>query len=161
MVLATASVATRHVPYAQHRWIIVPTIAATTGIPTATEVAAGTEITEAIAATTGFLKDAATVQAPDYASREVPSIPGRVTFQDSSLSVWLDPGGDDALVLFTVGTQTNICRFFGGLVTDTAMVTYVVNPIMISDGAGMEDVQTGTVAFALRKIYRGIKYTTL
>lgn len=160
MALTPASVATRHTPYELHRWIVIPTIAAGTGIPTAAEVATGTEITEALASWSGFMKDAATVQAPDLAAREVPNVPGRVTLQDSSIVVWLDPLGADALTVFTVGTQTNICRFFDGLTTLGAMVTYVVRPIAITDGSGMEDVQTGTVNFALKKIYRSIKYVT-
>lgn len=73
----------------------VPTIAATSYLPTATELTAGTDYTRQIAAVDGFSIENQEIETPDMASTFVAKIPGDDSAADSSLTFYEDDITDD------------------------------------------------------------------
>ena len=70
-------------------WFL-PTIAAGTGIPTTTEIIAGTELTGAINNIKGFSFVAELIDTPDMASPFTSRIPGADKVDDSNMMIYLD-----------------------------------------------------------------------
>jgi hypothetical protein len=77
----------------------LPTVAAygTTGIPTSTEVTAGTDLSGRLADLSGWMLSSDKVDTPDLANRFVANIPGTQSVADSSITFYSDDaGGADA-----------------------------------------------------------------
>lgn len=77
------------------RVFFVPTIAATTLIPTAAEITAGTDYTAQINAIDGFTLENTPIETPDMASTFVSKIGGDDSAADSSLTFYEDSTLDD------------------------------------------------------------------
>jgi mRNA-degrading endonuclease toxin of MazEF toxin-antitoxin module len=75
--------------------VFVPVIAAANGIPTRAEIDAGTDLTTEIAEWGGFLVQSETIDVPDL-TRYTGTIPGRITVEPGTLSIYADRGADDA-----------------------------------------------------------------
>jgi hypothetical protein len=93
----------RFIPQGTSRYYWLPTIAAETGIPTRTELDAGTDLTGEVAVITGFSTTGGQVDTPDAMSRFTKRIPGPITADDSSITFYgtKDPTGEDVRSLLT------------------------------------------------------------
>lgn len=91
----------RFVPQGTSRYYWVPTIAATTKIPTRAEMDAGTDLTGEVAVVTGFSTTATQVDTPDALNRFVGRVPSSITPDDSSLTFYGSKSGTDVRSFFT------------------------------------------------------------
>lgn len=74
--------------------VFIPVVAAFPAAPTRVEINAGTDLTTEVQDWSGFTTKSETIDTPDL-TRFVGKIAGRVTAEDSSLSIYADRGGDD------------------------------------------------------------------
>lgn len=110
----------------------LPTIAATTLIPTTTEVTAGTDYTGQLNAIDGWSLENQPIETPDMASTFVSKIGGDDSAADSSLTFYEDSTLDDIETNLAKGTSGFIVIFSKGKTTgnkgmDVFPVTVVSN----------------------------------
>ncbi|MFJ4473230.1 hypothetical protein ACIP2X_37850 [Streptomyces sp. NPDC089424] len=110
----------------------LPTIAATTLIPTGAEITAGTDYTQQINAIDGWSLENQPIETPDMASTFVSKIGGDDSAADSSLTFYEDSTLDDIETDLAKGTSGFIVIFSKGLVAaskgmDVFPVTVVSN----------------------------------
>lgn len=86
------SATSRYILAGTRTYTWVPTIA-NKAAPTSAELSAGTDLTAEVASVSGFMVQSATVDAPDAGSRFTPKTPGRITADDSSLTIYLNEAG--------------------------------------------------------------------
>lgn len=83
----------------------VPVIAATTLIPTRTELTAGTNLTPAIAAVDGWTQTNQTIDTPDMQDTFDSKIPGSDQADDSSITFYEDEVDNDLETTLAKGTE--------------------------------------------------------
>jgi hypothetical protein len=110
----------------------LPTIAATTLIPTTAEITAGTDYTQQINAIEGWSLENQPIETPDMASTFVSKIGGDDSASDSSLTFYEDSTLDDIETDLAKGTSGFIVIFSKGKTTgakgmDVFPVTVVSN----------------------------------
>lgn len=110
----------------------LPTIAATTLIPTTTEITAGTDYTGQINAIDGFSLENQPIETPDMASTFVSKIGGDDSAANSSLTFYEDSTLDDVETELAKGTSGYVVIFSKGKTTgakgmDVFPVTVVSN----------------------------------
>jgi hypothetical protein len=110
----------------------LPTIAATTLIPTTAEITAGTDYTQQINAIDGWSLENQPIETPDMASTFVSKIGGDDSAADSSLTFYEDSTLDDIETDLAKGTSGFIVIFSKGKTTgakgmDVFPVTVVSN----------------------------------
>ncbi|MFF8910513.1 phage tail tube protein [Streptomyces olivaceoviridis] len=110
----------------------LPTIAATTLIPTTAEITAGTDYTGQINAVEGWSLENQPIETPDMASTFVSKIGGDDSAADSSLTFYEDSTADDIETDLAKGTTGYIVIFSKGKTTgakgmDVFPVTVVSN----------------------------------
>jgi len=81
--------------------LFLPTIAATTLVPTAPELAAGTDLTPEVDDIAGWSYSTSFIETKDAASRISPKLAGRVSLEDSSITFNGSLNGTDARTVFT------------------------------------------------------------
>lgn len=89
--------ATRYLRRGVTRFYFVPTIAASTKIPTAAEVAAGTRLDEQLHEVNGFAFANESIDAPNFKDRFTPQAPGEDVAEDSSMGLYQLKGGTDTI----------------------------------------------------------------
>jgi hypothetical protein len=110
----------------------LPTIAATTLIPTTSEITAGTDYTQQINAIDGWSLENQPIETPDMASTFVSKIGGDDSAADSSLTFYEDSTLDDVETDLAKGTSGYVVIFSKGKTTgakgmDVYPVTVVSN----------------------------------
>lgn len=95
----------------------LPTIAATTLIPTTSEITAGTDYTQQISAIDGWSLENQPIETPDMASTFVSKIDGDDSAADSSLTFYEDSTADDVETDLAKGTSGYIVIFSKGKTT--------------------------------------------
>lgn len=110
----------------------LPTIAATTLIPTTSEITAGTDYTGLITAIDGWSLENQPIETPDMASTFVSKIGGDDQAADSSLTFYEDSTLDDVETDLAKGTSGYIILFSKGKTTgnkgmDVFPITVVSN----------------------------------
>jgi hypothetical protein len=95
----------------------LPTIAATTLIPTSAEITAGTDYTQQINAVDGWSLENQPIETPDMASTFVSKIDGDDSASDSSLTFYEDSALDDIETDLAKGTSGYVVIFSKGKTT--------------------------------------------
>jgi len=121
--------------------VYVPTIAASNGVPTRTEINAGTDLTGEVAEWAGFTTTATTIDTPDLTSF-VGKLPGRTEAEDSSISLYADRAGDDARDLLARGTTGFIIFMDDGDTPGSLMDIY---PIQVNTLAKERSMDNATL----------------
>jgi hypothetical protein len=121
--------------------VFVPTIAASTNIPTRAEIDAGTDLTGEVADWSGFTTTSTTIDTPDLTSF-VGKLPGRTEAEDSSISLYADRVGDDARDLLARGTTGFILFMDDG---DTAASLMDIYPIQVNTLAKERSMDNATL----------------
>lgn len=85
-------------------WIFVPTVAASTNIPTRTEIDNGVDLSGEYQNHGGFSVTGGRIDTPDL-SRWPRSIAGRYEVEDMFLELYADEDGDDARDVLPMGTR--------------------------------------------------------
>lgn len=94
--------------------------------PTRGELNAGTNLTVDLNACDGWKTTADQIETPDMATRFTSKIPGRISADDSSLTMYMDLGGTDARSLMPVDTNGFVVWMDGGDVTGRKMDVFPV-----------------------------------
>lgn len=137
--MPTLPVSTRYANFDNTVIYFVPTIAATTMIPTKAEIDAGTDLTGEISDVSGFTVSGSDIDAPDLKSEFVSKVPGRTSAEDSSLTFYADEVGNDARDVLPYKTTGYIVIMHGGYVATQPMdvfpirVRSVGKPVSVSD----------------------------
>lgn len=105
--------------------VFVPVIA-DVAAPTWAEIESGTDLTDEVIAASGWQITTARATYNPLGTRFTPSISGRDTVEDSSLSLPQDVDGDDVRTILPRGTKGFILIAHGGLVADRPMDVWPV-----------------------------------
>jgi len=97
--------------------VFLPTIAATTYVPTTAEIAAGTDLTKEVDDIAGWSYSTNFIETKDASSRISPKLAGRVSLDDSSITFNGSSNGTDARTVFTVDQAGYILMADAGLGT--------------------------------------------
>ncbi|MEU1736459.1 hypothetical protein [Streptosporangium sp. NPDC020145] len=139
---------TRYWPKGTLKWYWVPTIADITA-PTRAELDAGVDLSREVAAYEGWTTSSNFENAPDVNSRFVSKVAGDIEAEDSSLTMYADPSGDDARTLMSRGTEGNVVRFGGGDVPGRKMDVFPVEVGAVSKPFEMDAVPVCQFQFAI------------
>lgn len=134
MALTPLDPTKRFIPQGVSKYYWVPTIVATTGIPTRTELDAGTDLTGEVAVITGFSTTGGQVDVPDALSRFTKRVPGSITADDSSITFYgtKDPTGEDVRALLTRDQTGYIVIMDAGDVTGALAESFPVTVTSVS-----------------------------
>lgn len=119
-------------------------VASYTTAVTRAELNAGTDLTTQIADRSGWSVSSDQIDTPDMATRFTSTIPGAITAEESSLTMYASKNGVDARAIFTSGTSGTpatsgyIVILFGG---DVAANKMDVWPVTVSSVAKQISVQ--------------------
>ena len=100
--------------------------------PTRPELDAGSDLTAEVAAINGFSTTSDSVETPDFASRFVSKIPGKINAEDSSLELYRSTTSSDVRTLLTRDLAGFIVIFPEG---DTAGKKLDVYPVKVASAA--------------------------
>lgn len=129
----------------------VPTIANYL-LPARAELNAGTDLSNEIAAATGWSLAGATVDVPDMGSRFTSQVPGRLTSASNDITCYLSQNSIDARTLLTRDTNGNIVWFWEGDVTGQKMDVFPVRVITQAIDTTIEDPGKAVFSFAVTKV---------
>jgi hypothetical protein len=108
------------------RVYIVPSIAATNLTPTRTEMNNAVDVTEELNDWAGWSLARADIPTPDLASTFESNIPGKMTAEQSSLTLYADSAGVDIRTVLSIDTATNVMFCDGGDVPGNTADVYPV-----------------------------------
>lgn len=133
--------------------IEVPTIAATTGIPTRAELDGGTNLTGEIADISGWMQKAGSIGTADLKNRFTGNLPGRITVDESSITFYADQEGTDVRGVLTKDKVTHIVFMDGGDVAASKMDIYTVRVASVGKVRSTSDQASQiTVTFSITKV---------
>src|SRR4051812_50064985 len=98
MVATPITATSRYIPPGTTRYYWVATIA-NKNSPTRSELNAGSDLTAEIASVSGFATNSDQQDTPDLGSRFVSKIPGRITADDSSITLYMSSTSSDVRTL--------------------------------------------------------------
>lgn len=116
----------RYTSRAVTKCIWIPAIAATNLTPTRAEINAGTDLSPQIADWDGWLVASEQIETPDLGSRFTSKIPGALSVEDSTLTMYADKAGVDARTLMPRDTSGNIFFADGGDIANNKGDVYPV-----------------------------------
>ncbi len=131
------------------RIVFMPTVATLTA-PTRVEINAGTDLSNEIADLSGWVITSGTIDTPDLGSRFTSRIGGRLSVDDSSLTMYADVGGVDVRTLLPRTTTGVIAVMDGGDVAGRKMDLFRVE--VLSNGKSRsagDDAATIEVQFSI------------
>lgn len=131
--------------------LLVPVIANYVTGATRIELNAGLDISDEIAAYTGWAVSGAMVATPDAGSRFVSSINGRLTAAESGFTVYADKMGEDLRKELVREQQTNVVFLDGGDVEDGPMDCFKVTCLSLSKPRDLENAMRLDVRFSIQK----------
>lgn len=111
---AALAESTRHINPGVTVCYYLPTIAASSHIPTRVEINAGTDLSEEVAEINGWMVAGNDVETPDLKNTFTKTIPGRTKADGSSISCYADMEGVDVRALLPRGTSGYIMWCDGG-----------------------------------------------
>lgn len=117
---------TRYTSQGITRCYFLATIAATTFIPTRTEINAGTDLTPEIADWAGFSVTSALLPAPDLSTRYESQIAGKITAVASTITFYASSNGIDVRGVLPRDTAGFVVMMDGGDVAGRKMSIYPV-----------------------------------
>lgn len=137
MVATPISASSRYIPPGTRQYYFVPTIASLAS-PTRVELDAGTDLTGEVADVSGFQTTSESTDTPDLGSRFVPKIPGRISADDSSITMYASDDSQDVRQLLPRDTAGYIVQFPEG---DTAGKTMDVFPVKVASAPKLTDIE--------------------
>jgi hypothetical protein len=137
MVATPISASSRYIPPGTRQYYYVPTIS-NKAAPTRSELDAGTDLTGEVAEVSGFQTSSDSQETPDLGSRFTSKIPGRITADDSSITMYASEDSQDVRQLLPRDTAGYIVQFPEG---DTAGRTMDVFPVKVASAPKMTDIE--------------------
>jgi hypothetical protein len=142
---------TRYIPAGVRRYLWVPTIAVK-AVPTSAELSAGTDLTGEVAAVSGFMTTSDTVDAPDAGSRFTAKVAGRITADDSSLTLYNSQNSTDARTLLTRDLTGFVVICHEGIVTGGKCDVFPVKITGVPKAEDLEAAATMEVQFVITSV---------
>lgn len=137
MAATPISASTRYIPPGTRQYYYVPSIASTAA-PTRSELDAGTDLTGEVADVSGFQTTSESQDTPDLGARFVPKIPGRISADDSSITMYASEDSQDVRQLLPRDTAGFIVQFPEGDIEGRTMDVF---PIKVASVPKMTDVE--------------------
>ena len=117
--------------------LYLPAIAATTLVPTTSEVTAGTDLTKEVTDWSGWTVSTAFIETRDASTVLRPQLAGAVTFEGSSLTFNGSKNGTDARTIFTRGQTGYIVIGDAGVATGKKADVY---PVVVGAVAKLRNI---------------------
>ena len=137
---------TRYWPTGVQEWLWVPTMANYQN-PTRAELNAGTALRREMNASEGWNTTGEDIETPDGESRFVGTIPGAITADESSFTLYADPTGSDARSLMPRDSEGYVVRMPGGDVPGRLMDISPVRVKTISKLMNVGESEAGRLMF--------------
>lgn len=144
MVATPITASTRYINVGTTVVYWVPSIASKNS-PTRSELNAGTNLVNENSAASGWTTKADQVETPTMATRFTAKLPGRISADDSTLTMYRDLGGTDAIGLMPVDTNGFIVWLDGGDVVGQKMDVFPVRVASHSKTRSTEGKEAATV----------------
>lgn len=151
MVATPIAASTRYYPPGTREVYWVPAIA-NKSAPTRAELDAGTNLTGEISAMAGFSVASATVSVPDLANRFAPDIPGQITAQSSSITMYTSEDSQDARQLLPRDTAGYVCVLWEGDTPGHLMDVFPVTVTSAPKDVTTTNAATITIDFAITSV---------
>lgn len=140
--------------------ISVPAVNALATGPTRTELDAGTDLSNEIAAIAGWMISSENQTAPDLGRRFAQQINGRLTAAESSITFWADKTGNDVRELLALDQETFIVFLDGGDVPASPMDVYKVKVSSVGKVREIEGIGRIEVKFTIQAYSENLSVPT-
>lgn len=147
MVATPVDIADKFINVGETAIYFVPTIA-DVDAPTRAELDAGTDLTEEVNGTSGWQVSSANVTWNPLGNKFTPSIPGRTSVQDSSLTLPQDITGTDVRSVLPRGTTGYIVIMYGGDVEGSPMDVYPVRVSSLGKTVSTEGTEIANIVIS-------------
>ncbi|MFJ4365062.1 hypothetical protein ACIP4S_13015 [Streptomyces chartreusis] len=137
MVATPISASSRYIPPGTRQYYFVASIA-NKNAPTRGELDAGTDLTGEVADVSGFQTTSESADTPDLGSRFTSKIPGRITADDSSITMYASEDSQDVRQLLPRDTPGFVVQFPEG---DETGKTMDVFPVKVASAPKMTDIE--------------------
>lgn len=119
--------------------------------PLRAELDAGANLTDQVADVSGWLTTSNQVETPDLGRRFTGKVPGRISSEDSSISMYMDREGNDVRALLARDTVGYIVWFDAGDVATRPMDIYPVKVSSVGKprNVGGDTAKQLTIQFAI------------
>lgn len=151
MVATPIAATSRYIPPGTTRYYWVTTIANYTS-PTRAELNAGSDLTAEISAVSGFATSSDQQDTPDLGSRFTGKIPGRITADDSSITMYLSSNSSDVRTLLPRDTAGYVVIFPEGDVTGQKMDIFPAKVTGQPKSRDVENPSTINIQFSITRI---------
>ena len=142
---------TRYIPPGTTRYYWVATISNYLS-PSRAELNAGSDLTAEISAVSGFATNSDQQDTPDLGTRFVGKIPGRITADDSSITMYASANSSDARTLMPRDTSGFIVIFPEGDITGQKMDVFPVKVTGVPKSRDVENPAGMTFQYAITKV---------
>jgi hypothetical protein len=133
----------------------VPTIA-NTASPTRAELIAGTDLTPSVADASGWTTASDFVDTPDFGSRTVTKIPGKITFADSSFTFYESSTSSDVRALLTQDLVGYVTIMLEGDVTGQKMNVFKVQVASVAPQQSLSDPAQIQISFGIFSVNQNV-----
>lgn len=130
--------------------LITPVIANLAVGATRAEITASTDVSEEVAAISGWSITSQNQDAPDLGGRFVQQIAGRLSAAESSITFYNDKAGADIRDLLELDQETYVVLLDGGDVAASPMDCYKVTVTSLAKMREIEGIGRTQVTFAIR-----------
>jgi hypothetical protein len=151
MVATPIAATSRYIPPGTTRYYWVASISNYLS-PTRSELNAGSDLTAEVQAVSGFATNSDQQDTPDLGSRFVSKIPGRITADDSSITLYASSNSSDARTLMPRDSAGYIVIFPEGDVTSQKMDVFPVKVTGVPKSRDVENPASMTFQYAITKI---------
>lgn len=125
----------------------VPTIS-NTASPTRSELNAGTDLSGQLMDASGWSVTSEQIETPDLATRYTSTIAGKITAEESTLTMYADLEGDDARDLMPRDETGYIVWMDGGDVASNKMDVFTVTVSSVSKQRSVDGSDADTLVFS-------------
>ncbi|MFJ6841344.1 hypothetical protein ACIQRE_01595 [Streptomyces griseoluteus] len=151
MVATPIAATSRYIPPGITHYYWVPSIANYQS-PTRAELNAGTDLTGEISAVSGFATSSDQQDTPDLGSRFVGKIPGRITADDSSVTMYASSNSADARTLMPRDAAGFIAIFPEGDIPGQKMDIFAVKVTSVPKSRDVENPASMTFQYAITRV---------
>lgn len=151
MVATPIAATSRYIPPGTTHYYYVASIS-NKNAPTRPELDAGVDLTSEIADVSGFSTTSEQKETPDLGSRFVSKIPGRISADDSSITMYMSSTSSDVRTLLPRDTAGFIVAFSEGDVAGRKMDVFPIKVSAQPKKRDIEDVATIEIQFSITSV---------
>ncbi len=151
MVATPIAATSRYIPPGTTRYYWVASISSYLS-PTRSELNAGSDLTAEVSAVSGFATSSDQQDTPDLGSRFVKKIPGRITADDSSITLYASSNSSDARTLMPRDAAGYIVILPEGDVTGQKMDVFPVKVSGVPKSRDIENPASMTFQYTITNV---------